>query len=239
VAQRAGSWARERIASTWADLIGMGFEAGLICFGPSQGSKVTFARVDQWIGTQEMIDPDVALAEAFRRYLSAYGPATSTDFAQWFAGNKLPPDAARTLVASLGDELEEVQVGRRRAWLRTADIDASAERPPSCVNLVPQYDCYILGSRFGREQLVPEAAKARLFAYKNGRFEGAAGRPLLLIDGIAAGMWEQRKQGKQTKIRVEPFVDLTHTQGEQLEAEVARIGQFLDTDVVLVLGLLE
>src|SRR5690242_4632233 len=87
VAERAGSWARERMASVWADLIGMGFEAGLLCFGPSRGSSVTFARLDQWIGRgEEEIDPDTALATICRRYLAAYGPATHRDFAEWFGG---------------------------------------------------------------------------------------------------------------------------------------------------------
>ncbi|HEV8190457.1 MAG TPA: crosslink repair DNA glycosylase YcaQ family protein [Ktedonobacterales bacterium] len=61
------------------------------------------------------IDPDEALAEIFGRYLTAYGPATTTDVAQWFAGHKLPPDEARKLAESIGGELEEVKLGRRRA----------------------------------------------------------------------------------------------------------------------------
>ncbi len=244
VAQRAGSWAHERMASVWADLIGMGFEAGLLCFGPSRGSSVTFARLDQWIGRGEEVEPDAALAAICRRYLAAYGPATHGDFSEWFGRRRLPTEAARALFARLGGEngeIEEVVVEGKRAWLPTGDAETS-ETPGLPVGgvprLLPQYDCYILGSRFGRERIVPEVARARLFAYKNGRYEGAAARPLLLIDGVVAGMWERRARGKRIEIRVEPFGTLTAGQRDLLDAEATRVGEFLEAKTVLTLGTL-
>lgn len=242
VAQRAGSWARERMASIWADLIGMGFEAGLLCFGPSRGSNVTFARLDQWIGRGEEIEPDAALAAICRRYLAAYGPATYRDFSEWFGGRRLPADAARALFERLdgeNGEIEEVVVEGKRAWLPKGDAETPAPPVSGSPRLLPQYDCYILGSRFGRERVVPEAARTRLFAYKNGRYEGAAGRPVLLIDGAVAGMWERRARGKRIEIRVETFGTLTAEQRERLEAEAARVGAFLEAQAALVLGALD
>src|SRR6185369_5784463 len=58
--QRAGSWAREWLTSTWDSLLGPAAYTGLLCFGPSQGSKVTFVRADQWIGAGvwKELDPD-------------------------------------------------------------------------------------------------------------------------------------------------------------------------------------
>lgn len=242
VAQRAGSWARERMASIWADLIGMGFEAGLLCFGPSQGSSVTFARLDQWIGRAEEVEPEAALAAICRRYLATYGPATHRDFSEWFGGRRLPVDAARSLFKRLGGEngeIEEVVVEGKRAWLPKGDAATPAPPASGLPRLLPQYDCYILGSRFGRERIVPEAARKRLFAYKNGRYEGAAGRPLLLIDGVVAGMWERRVRGKRIEIRVEAFGTLTAEQRERLEAEAARVGEFMEARAALTLGVLD
>src|SRR2546425_691142 len=61
--------------------IGAGAPAGLLCFGPNRGNRVTFVRPDQWAGDLARgwteIDGRVALAEVLRRYLSAYGPATT------------------------------------------------------------------------------------------------------------------------------------------------------------------
>ena len=236
VARRVGAWARERLASTWADLLGLGFDAGLLCFGPSQGSKVTFVRPDQWLGGWQEVDSDEALAEVFRRYLAAYGPATPGDFARWFSSRDLKPDQVRGLVESLADELAPVAVEGQRAWLLAADSAAPWEPLDGSVRLLPQYDCYVLGGRFGRDRIVPEAARDRVFAYKNGRFEGAAGLPVLLIDGVVAGIWERRKRGGRIEIRVEPFAPLTAAQRRQLQAEAARVGEFLGAEAVLSLG---
>jgi hypothetical protein len=61
---------------------------------------------------------------------------------------------------------------------------------------------------------------------------------VLLIDGAVAGIWERRKQGKTTSLRVESFVELTARQHEQLEAEAARVGVFLGAKMMLSLGVL-
>ena len=74
---------------------------------------------------------------------------------------------------------------------------------------------------------MPAAAKPHVFAFKNGRFEGAVGLPLLLIDGVVCGMWERRKRAGRIEVRVQPFKRLTPAQRELLEAESARIGEFL------------
>ena len=50
---------------------------GLLCFGPSRGASVTFVKPQQWLGAWREVDPDEALLEVARRYLRAYGPATS------------------------------------------------------------------------------------------------------------------------------------------------------------------
>lgn len=237
VTRRVGGWARERLASPWGDLVGLGAETGLLCFGPNRGSKVTFVRADQWIGGWKEYDPEQAFAEIFRRYLAAYGPATHREFALWFGGRRFKGEEVEYLVGKLSSELEEVMVEGRRAWLLATDTPR--EPVQGCIRLLPQYDCYLIGSRFGRDYIVPESARARVFAYKNGRFEGATGLPVLLIDGRVAGMWERHKRGRQLEIRVEPFVPLSAWQQEQVEAEALRLGTFLGLEATLTLGPLD
>jgi len=41
---------RKHMLSAWGNLLHPAAEQGYLCFGPSQGSKVTFVRPDQWIG---------------------------------------------------------------------------------------------------------------------------------------------------------------------------------------------
>ncbi len=50
----------------------------------------------------------------------------------------------------------DVEVEGQRAWLLAADADAPWENVRGLLRLIPQYDCHMIGSRFGREDLVPE-----------------------------------------------------------------------------------
>ncbi|HEY1391209.1 MAG TPA: winged helix DNA-binding domain-containing protein [Ktedonobacterales bacterium] len=235
VTSQVGEWTRERLLSAWGELLAPAALAGRLCFGPGVGSQVSFVRADQWIGHWEQHDPQEALVELCRRYIATYGPATHQDIAHWF---RLKPEQARTLMQSLAAELEEVDFIGRRAWLLASDRrEDQQEVGESSLWLLPQYDCYLLGCG-PRERIVPEEARPRVNTYGRGRFESATGLPVLLIDGVVAGIWERRKQGKATELRVEAFVELTSRQHEQLAAETARIGAFLGMNMALSLGVL-
>lgn len=84
----------------------------------------------------------------------------------------------------------------------------------------------------------PSSERRRVSAYRRGRFEGATALPVLLIDGIVAGMWERRKRGSGVELRVESFGQLTDQQYGQIEEEAARIGAFLGVEVELSVGVL-
>lgn len=235
VAQEVGQWARERLLSAWGELLAPAAFAGRLCFGPSKGTQVTFARADQWIGGWQEHDPEQALIEVCRRYFATYGPASHQDFARWL---RLKPDAARRVMASLADDLEAVDLAGRRAWMLATDTQEEGEPPHSSLCLLPQYDCYLLGCG-PREWVVPQAARTRVSTYGRGRFEGATALPVVLIDGVVAGMWERRKQARSSELRVEAFGQFTPWHYEQLEVQVSRIGAFLQEEVLLSLGTLE
>lgn len=234
VTRRVGEWARERLLSSWGEFLTPAAFAGQLCFGPSKGSQVTFVRADQWIGYWQDRDPGEALTEICRRYFAAYGPATPQDFAHWFW---LKPGEARRVMASLTDELEEVDLAGYRAWMLATDAREEWEAQFGSLRLLAQYDCYILGCG-PRERIVPDAARIRVSTHGRGRFEGATALPVLLIDGVVAGMWERRKRGSRIELRVEPFSQLAPLQHRQLEAEAARLGAFLEMEVALSLGAL-
>jgi Winged helix DNA-binding domain len=107
-----GRWARQRLASTWGDLLAPAALTGALCFGPPRGAKVTFVRADQWIGGWRQQDPRAALGAVLRRFLAAYGPTTPQAFARWWATT---PATARELLAELRKAVVEVDVQRQRA----------------------------------------------------------------------------------------------------------------------------
>jgi uncharacterized protein YcaQ len=235
VAVRVGAWARERLMSAWGELLTPAAFAGRLCFGPSRGSNVTFVRADQWLEAWEEYDPDTALAAICHRYFAAYGPATRQDFARWFA---VKPDEARRVLAMLGDELEEVTVDGRRAWMLAGYASEEPASTNGTLRLLPQYDCYIIGSG-QRERIVPETARGRIRSFGRGRYEGAVGLPVMLIDGVVSGIWERRARGRRIEIRVEPLIRLTAAHRRQIEGEAVRIGAFFGAEATLSLGALE
>lgn len=237
VAHRAGSWASEAVSPAfggkwprWQMAIGAAFTAGLLCFGPNEGNKVTFVRPDQWLGGWAEMDGEEALREVYRRFLSAYGPATHRDFAQWFG---MPPGRALAVMRGLAGELEEVDVEGHRAFLMQSDAAEGFPSAPNVVRLLPHFDCYLLGCH-PRDCLVPPAWSKRVLT------RGAIGNlPLLLIDGIVAGLWKQQRAGRRIEIRVEAFEPLTASQQRELATEAARIGEIVEAESTLTLGAID
>ena len=209
VAKRAGEWTREKLGSGWGYFIGSAAVEGKLCHGPPRGSKVTFVRTDQWVSWRDL-DPSEALAEAARRFLTTYGPAGARQFAEWFG------------------------VGRAKAP-RSPEVTVEARTAPGPLRLLPEYDCYVMGFR-ERDQLVPEEMRERVRSHPKGRFEGIAGVPTGLVDGVVGGIWRRARKGKRVEISVEPAGRLDRA---ELEAEVERIGNFLAAEPALRLGRLD
>ena len=173
------------------------------------------------------------MLDVCRRYVHAYGPARPGDFRQWFSARAFDAPGVRALFDSLGDELEEVGVDGRRAYVLAGDTAFPAPRPS--VRLLPEYDVYIMGFR-EREHLVPEPVKAQVAAHGKGRYEGPAGTPFLVIDGVCAGIWKRKKSAKRIELTVEPARTLTSAEREGVEAEAERIGAFLGLEPALTLA---
>jgi len=230
--KRAGAWAEERLAAGRADLIALAGIAGVLCFGPPRGSRVTFVRAADWVGDQTPPDPRDALREIVRRYLHAYGPARSKDIAAWYAPKLLTAEDCARLLAELGDEVVEVTVGRTSAHMLRGDLDAAAEAPS--VRLVSRYDCYLLGSRFGRQHLVARDVHRRLAAHPRGRYEGSAGHNCVLVDGRVQGMWEPRLLDDRVEARVEMFAPTDSAERQMLDREAERLAAFYERPAELV-----
>jgi hypothetical protein len=227
VARRVGEWAREPLSSGWGHLLGPAVAAGRLCHGPPRGTRITFVRADQWIGGWAERDPQQALADVARRFLSAYGPARPRDFREWFTSRHLRPNDVRELFAQLAPAGVEVE-GTPAWWL--ADEEPAA--PVPTVRLLPEYDVYVMGFR-EREHLVPPAVREQVAAHGKGRYEGPAGTPFLLVDGVCAGVWSRKKTAKRVELRVERARRLTRDERAGIDAEAERIGRFLGLEPVL------
>ena len=218
VTAQVGPGPRELLASGWGYYLGDAAIAGVLCFGPPQGQKVTFVHPADWLGPQREWEPREALREVARRYVKTYGPVTYREFREWFTSRSFAAEAARELFDELG--LPE---------------QATAPVAQHSVRLLPEYDPYVMGFR-EREHLVPKEVRDQVAAHGKGRYEGPAGTPFLVIDGSCAGIWSRRKYAKRIELTVVPARKLNRGERAGLEAEAERIGAFLALEPTLSVG---
>src|SRR3989441_861541 len=217
---------RKHMLSGWGNLLQPAAEQGYLCFGPSEGSKVTFVRPDQWIGMWDEPTGRDAWKTLLRRFFSTYGPATHHDIGHWWG---FRPERARMLMDYIADELAEVEFEGQKRWVRREDVEriVDVERVSS-VKLLPSWDCYVMFYH-PRELFVSQNYRARVFR----KLEGNA--PVLLIDGAAGGVWEQRRKSGRTELRVHPFNPLSPAQKRLVREEATSLGGFMGTNVDLAI----
>ncbi len=108
---------------------------------------------------------------------------------------------------------------------------AARDEPTRGVRLLPYFDAYVVAAQ-PRELLFPGAA------YRQALAGGQAGNfPVLLVDGVVAGVWHQRRRGHlAATVTVEPLVSLTARQERELADRVAQVGAVLEAEAELVIG---
>jgi Winged helix DNA-binding domain len=234
IADLAGPWAVERTMDAfqdkwprWRQLTSTAAHRGMLCFGPDRGRKVTYTNPHRWLPGFRPAAGDAALRTLVTRYLYAYGPATPQHFAKWLA---IPPRYAAGVFGQLAGELERVELDGEPAWAVAGDTGTPA-RPHRGIRLLPYFDAYVVAGQ-PREQLYPGAAAARALTPA-----GQAGNyPVLLVDGVAGGVWHQRRSGRKLAITVEPLRRLTAPQRRQLDDEAGLVGAVMEATVTLTVG---
>ncbi|MGW5633881.1 winged helix DNA-binding domain-containing protein [Streptomyces sp. NPDC003832] len=231
VVARTGPWAGDRVMPAfqdlwprWRQVMHRAGQSGALAFGPNRGRKVTYTRPPHF----EPLPPSAAPAELLRRHLHAYGPSTPAYFAKWLAA---PTAWATRLFTALAAEgaIEEVAFEGTPAWVVAGDTRFPSPGARG-VRLLPYFDAYVIAAQ-PRESLFPGDARRRALA------GGQAGNfPVLLVDGVVAGVWHQRRRGRRTTITVETLGALTARQERELAAQVERVGEVLEARPELVRG---
>jgi hypothetical protein len=196
-----------------------------ICFGPEREGVPTYVLLQDWAPTSGAMAGDAAHAELARRYLQAFGPARPEDLATW-SGSTL--GEARVGFEKVAAELLEVDLGGSPAWMPRswAGWLDEPQGEQVVVRLLPSYDPYLLGYR-SRDLAVPEHFAKRVHP------GGGVLRPTLLLDGRAVGTWRLKRKRAGAEITVEPFEGLSDEVMSPLEAQVDRLGSFLQVPATL------
>jgi hypothetical protein len=217
VSKRVGAKIGGRLLHSWGVFLKPAAYKGYLCFGPSKGRNVTFTRPDQWLNVS-LAKGDEGLGQVLRRFLSTYGPATHEDFARWWGTDYL---SARRLIMSVRRELDEVSVEGRTAWVCNKDREEmQAVEITRSVNLLPSFDCYLLGY-YPRESLVSSNLATRVFR------QAGWVSPVLLVDGRAMGVWDLKKWKNDVKVRVKLFAPITGNNKRVVREEATRLDEFL------------
>lgn len=218
VASRVGPKGRDRLLSGWGEMLKPAAFHGYLCSGPPRGQSVTFVRPDRWLGEWKVPDPDEAWREIVRRYLRAYGPASREEFARWWG---MQPAPAGGVLKSSGEELTEVTVEGHPAWALADDVPGlRAGRRPAGVRLLPGFDVYVAGTR-PRESLVEPRFEDRVFR------QAGWISPVVMVDGMVAGVWKHERGGQRIEVTVEPFGKLASALRRAISDEADRLGRFL------------
>ncbi|MFB8246647.1 winged helix DNA-binding domain-containing protein [Streptomyces sp. NPDC055952] len=233
VVARTGPWAGDRVMPAfqdlwprWRQVMHRAGWAGSLCFGPDRGRKATYTRPPRTDG--ETVAPGNALPSFVLRHLRAYGPLTPAQFARWLAA---PAGWATALFGELAaaGRIEEVDFEGTRAWVAAGDTEFP-DGPPRGVRLLPYFDAFAVAAQ-PRERLFPGPASGRALA------GGQAGNfPVLLVDGVVAGVWHQRRRSRRTTVTVEVLRSLTARQERELGEQAERVGEVLEATAELVLG---
>jgi uncharacterized protein YcaQ len=215
-----------KLRGGFGDLLKPAAFRGDLCFAPSEGRNVRFARPDQWLGPWEPADQDEAVRAVTRRYLAAYGPANREMLARWF-GITSPAQAGRWL-AALGDEAATVSVEGDDLVMLAEDVEeAAAAEPSGSVRLLPAFDHYVVAAPRNSDAVLPAAHRARVYRPQ------AWLSPVVLVDGRMVGVWSHERKGDRVVVEVEPFGRLSRAVRESVEAEAAALAGFLGGELEL------
>jgi hypothetical protein len=213
------------LRSGWGSLLKPLAWQGDICFGPTQGNRVTFARPEQispsW---RPLPDVDDAGPAAVATYLAAYGPATPEHFGQWLARGIVRKKRLREWFAALGDRLAETEVDGEPMYCLAQDAEALAGATPSrAVRLLPGFDQWVLGPGTDDRHVIPAGRRAAV-----SRQAGWIA-PVVVVGGIVAGTW----QADGARVAIEWFEEVRRPARSSVEAEIKRIGRVLGRDMSL------
>ena len=203
-----------QLTSGWSAVLKPLAWTGRICHGPAQGNRVTFTSPRTWIPEWSGVpEAEEAAGTVVPAYLRAHGPATPAIFDAWLTRGVSRRAQLRSWFASLGGQLETVEVDGAECMMMAGDVDALARtRPSREVRLLAGFDQYLLGAGTGDVRIVP-AERRKAVSRTAGWIS-----PVVVHQGRVVGVWELTDA--TVDVRLFPEADVP---GDGLEAEVGHL----------------
>jgi hypothetical protein len=215
----------EWVRSSWGWALKAAAFKGLLCFAPSEGTKVRFTSPASWVREPlEQPAPVDGLREIARRFLGAYAPAAAEDLAHWWMEGRTPRRAAPMLEA-LGEEAVQVDVEGQPALALAADLpELASAAPRNVARLLPAFDPWVIVMA-RRPPMIDLQHVGRVY-----RQQGWVS-PVILVNGRVAGVWRHTRKGGRLAVELEPFEPLPAWASRQLAAETRRLAEFLECEL--------
>ncbi|MEV4000910.1 winged helix DNA-binding domain-containing protein [Actinomadura sp. NPDC049753] len=170
-----------------------------------------FARAD-WTGVhREPTLQDACLL--FRRYLTAFGPASVADARTWSGLGGL-----REVFDRLRPELRVFADASGRELFDLPDAPRPEGDVPAPVRLLPEFDATLL-AHADRTRMMTTDIRRRVC-------NGAAVAATVLVDGTVAATWTAKSAADAVTLTVRPFRPLSSADRSAIEAEAASLLAF-------------
>jgi hypothetical protein len=194
----------------------------------AEHGKPNYVDIDVWLGEATAgpataPTPAGALETGLERFLSAFGPATLSDFMQWSGQRRI--GLVRTAVKAMGDRIVEHDGPDRETYLDLAGLDRPPPKAPAPPRFLARWDSLLIAyAPAGRARIVaPEYASA--IYKKNGDV-----LPTFLVDGMVAGLWSTETSKDRATLRIEPFAPVRARDRTALIDEAERLLSYLASD---------
>jgi hypothetical protein len=219
---------RDALRSGWGTLLKPLAWQGELCFGPRQGSRVTFMRPEAvsscWAGLPE---PEEAATDVVAAYLRAHGPSTGEAFAHWVSGGWFGKRQLRAWFAASAEHLAAVDVEGECRYVLAEDVEELvATAPTNATRLLPAFDQFVLGPGTGDANVVPPSRRGAV-SKQSGWIA-----PLVLTHGVVAGTW--KIDGRN--VDVAWFREAGRPSRSALGDEVVRLSSFLERTLDLAVA---
>jgi len=223
VARRGYGHLGDAMRSGWGTLLKPYAWQGDLCFGPSQGNRVTFttprAASSRWAGVPE---PDEAAPLAIAAYLRAYGPADADAFGNWIGSGRISKRRIRSWFEAVGSQLAAVEVGGERAYVLAEDLDdLMSTKPTHAVRLLPGFDQFLMGPGTDDGHVVPPRRRAAV-SKQSGWIS-----PVVIAGGVVQGTWERAGD----RVQVAWVKEASPVRRTALLAEVKRLSTILGREL--------
>lgn len=178
-----------------------------------------YAIASDWLGTERPdVDEAAARAHVTRRYLAAFGPASTDDLVAYVGRGRGGIGIWRDAIAALGDEVVTLLGDDGRTLVDLADAPRPAADTAAAPRLLARWDSLLLShTPRHRQRIIADEHRSTVFS------KNADVLPTLLVDGFVAGTWELARADGRAAITLRPFRQLRREDRHALVAEAERV----------------